>query len=107
MKEKEVVRSLTALAQGIRLQVFRALVESGQAGMTPSMLADRLSMPASSLSFHLKELLNSGLVSHVREHRNLIYRAEYSTMNELLAYLSANCCAGESCSLDSAQLRCE
>ena len=97
MEEQQVIKSLSALAQVARLQVFRALVVAGPAGMTPSALADVLAVPASTLSFHLKELLHSGLVSQERDGRNLIYRAAFDQMNDLLAYLAANCCQGAPC----------
>ncbi|WP_066342400.1 ArsR/SmtB family transcription factor [Azohydromonas lata] len=97
MEEKDVVRSLAALAQPARLQAFRALVVAGQAGLTPGALAEALGTPASTLSFHLKELANAGLVSQERDGRNLIYRAAFDQMNGLLAYLTENCCQGAAC----------
>jgi DNA-binding transcriptional ArsR family regulator len=97
MEEQQIVKALAALAQVARLQVFRTLVVAGPLGLTPSALAQALELPASTLSFHLKELLNAGLVSQERDGRNLIYRAAFAQMNELLAYLSANCCQGEAC----------
>ncbi len=97
MDEQQIVKALAALAQAARLQLFRTLVVAGPLGLTPSALAQTLELPASTLSFHLKELLNSGLVSQQRDGRNLIYRAAFAQMNELLAYLTANCCQGEAC----------
>ena len=97
MEEKDVVRSLAALAQPARLQAFRALVVAGQEGLTPGALAEALGLPASTLSFHLKELTNAGLVSQERDGRNLIYRAAFEQMNGLLAYLTENCCQGAGC----------
>ncbi|MBI5275791.1 MAG: helix-turn-helix transcriptional regulator [Burkholderiales bacterium] len=97
MDESDVVRSLAALAQPVRLQVFRALVIAGPRGMTPSTMAEGLGIPGSSLSFHLKELVAAGLVTSERASRNLIYRAEYGRMNDLLAYLTVNCCQGQAC----------
>ncbi len=97
MEDKIVVRALTALAQEVRLRVFRALVVAGASGMTPSVIADSLDLPAATLSFHLKELTNAGLVGQERRGRNLIYRVEFATMNQLLAYLTENCCQGEVC----------
>lgn len=97
MDEQQIVKALAALAQTARLQLFRTLVVAGPLGLTPSALAQTLELPASTLSFHLKELLNSGLVSQTRDGRNLIYRAAFAQMNELLAYLTANCCQGEAC----------
>ena len=105
MEENEVVASLAALAQSLRLRVFRALVVAGPVGMTPSVLSESLAVPATTLSFHLKELTHAGLVSQQRDGRNLIYRASYDRMNALLAYLTAHCCEGEAC-LDVASAAC-
>ena len=107
MSEDEVVKSLAALAQPVRLQVFRALVIAGPRGMTPSTMAEGLGIPGSSLSFHLKELTNAGLIGQERASRNLIYRAEFGRMNELLAYLTRNCCEGAVCEVGpSASCNC-
>lgn len=97
MKEQDVVKSLAALAQSVRLQVFRALVVAGPAGLTPSALSESLGVPGSALSFHLKELLHAELVSQERDGRHLIYRAAFERMNGLLSYLSDNCCQGQPC----------
>ena len=97
MEERAAVASLAALAQGMRLRIFRALVGAGPRGMTPGALSATLDVPASTLSFHLKELMHSGLVSQEREGRNLIYRPSIERMNALLAYLSAHCCLGSGC----------
>ena len=95
MKEVEIVRALAALAQSLRLRVFRLLVVAGKTGLTPGAIAEALDVPAATLSFHLKELMNSGLVTQEREGRYLIYRAAFGQMNQLLGYLTANCCQGE------------
>ncbi len=97
MEEKDIVRSLAALAHGLRLQVFRALVVAGPRGMTPSVMAEGLDIAATTLSFHLKELMNAGLVTQERQGRNLVYRGSFEHMNALLGYLTANCCQGEAC----------
>lgn len=102
MKENIVVRSLAALAQPVRLRVFRALVVAGPAGLTPGTLTESLEVSATSLSFHLKELMHSGLVSQERQGRNLVYRAAFEQMNGLLAYLTENCCQGEPCAASCA-----
>ncbi len=101
MDENDVIKSLAALAQPVRLRVFRALVVAGQAGMTPGTMAEGLGIPAATLSFHLKELAHAGLVTQERASRNLIYRAAYDRMNALLGYLTKNCCQGVEC-LDNA-----
>jgi DNA-binding transcriptional ArsR family regulator len=97
MREETAVKALAALAQAARLRVFRALVGAGPQGMTPGALSALLDIPASTLSFHLKELVNAGLVSVEREGRNLHYRPALARMDELLGYLSAHCCMGQSC----------
>lgn len=97
MEEQDIVRSLAALAQESRLRVFRTLVVAGPLGLTPGALSEELGVAATTLSFHLKELTNAGLVSQQRDGRNLIYRAAYDRMNALLAYLTAHCCQGEDC----------
>ena len=103
MDENAAVASLAALAQGMRLRVFRALVGAGPQGLTPGALSATLDVPASTLSFHLKELMHAGLVSQQRDGRHLIYRPALEQMNALLSYLSAHCCqAAGSASCDSA-----
>jgi DNA-binding transcriptional ArsR family regulator len=105
MESKDVVKALAALAQPSRLEIFRFLVVSGKEGATPGVLSESLSMPAATLSFHLKELLHAGLVSQERSGRNLIYRADFSQMNSVLAYLTEKCCQGEPC-LDESVTSC-
>ena len=102
MEEKAAVTSLAALAQGMRLRIFRALIGAAPQGMTPGELSATLDVPASTLSFHLKELMHAGLVTQERESRNLIYRPSIAQMNELLAYLTAHCCQGTSCEVPAA-----
>ena len=97
MEDKYVIKALAALAQPNRLQIFRALVVKGSHGLTPALIAEQMGMPANTLSFHLKELMNADLISQERSGRNLIYRAQYDRMNAVLAYLSQNCCQGEPC----------
>ncbi len=94
MEEKNAVASLAALAQPMRLRVFRALVGAAPLGLTPGALSATLGVPGSTLSFHLKELTHAGLVTQERDGRNLIYRPAIARMNELLDYLSAHCCQG-------------
>ena len=101
MDEVDVVKSLGALAQPVRLQVFRALVVTGAAGLTPGTMAEALGIPQNTLSFHLKELANAGLVLQERSSRHIIYRAAYDRMNALLGYLTENCCEGASCAVPS------
>ena len=101
MEEKIVIKALAALAQPNRLQIFRTLVVKGSDGLTPALLAEQLGIPANTLSFHLKELMNADLISQERSGRNLIYRAQFDRMNAVLVYLSQNCCQGEACEVSS------
>ena len=105
MEETDVVKSLGALAQPVRLRVFRALVVAGPTGLTPGALAEALDVAATTLSFHLKELTYAGLVSQERDGRHLIYRASFDRMNALLNYLMAHCCGGLAC-LDVGEAAC-
>ena len=102
MQEANVIRSLSALAHEARLRVFRALVVAGPEGLTPSALAEQLGIAPNALSFHLKELFFSFLVSQARQGRNVPYRAALPVMNDLLAYLTENCCQGAVCTDDAA-----
>ena len=97
MHEIAAIRALAALAQDVRLRVFRALVVAGNDGLTPGALSEQLAVAPNTLSFHLKELVHAGLISQERQGRNLIYRASFATMNELLSYLTDNCCQGAAC----------
>jgi len=97
MEAKYVIKALAALAQPNRLQIFRSLVVKGSDGLTPALIAEELGMPANTLSFHLKELMNADLITQERSGRYLIYRAQYDRMNAVMSYLSQNCCQGEVC----------
>lgn len=97
MEEAVAVASLAALAQPVRLRVFRALVGAGPEGMNPGALCSLLDVPSSTLSFHLKELVYAGLVTQERDGRNLIYRPSLERMSALMDYLTAHCCLGAGC----------
>ena len=97
MQEPDVVRALAALAQPLRLQVFRALVVAGRTGLTPGALGEALGVAPATLSFHLKELSHAHLATQERDGRFLIYRAAFDQVDALLGYLTANCCQGEAC----------
>ena len=106
MEEQDVVRALAALAQPLRLQVFRALVVAGQEGLTPGTMAEALGVPQNTLSFHLKELTHAGLVTQERASRHIIYRAAFDQMNALLGYLTENCCQGAACAVGNKAASC-
>ncbi len=106
MKSTDVIDALAALAQASRLEIFRALVVAGHEGLTPGVMSERLGVAANTLSFHLKELMQANLVSQQRMGRHLIYRAEFEHMNEVLAYLTQNCCQGQTCA-SSPNIACQ
>ena len=97
MNANTAISALAALAQEARLRVFRALVGAGPEGLTPGALSARLDIPATTLSFHLKELVHADLVNVERQGRNLYYRPALDRMNELIAYLTDHCCQGRPC----------
>lgn len=98
MQADQTIRALGALAQEHRLAAFRLLVQAGPDGLPAGALAEALGVPPSSMSFHLAQLSNAGLVSQHRQSRSIIYAADFAAMNVLLSYLTENCCAGASCS---------
>ena len=100
MQADRVIRALSALAQEHRLAAFRLLVQAGEQGVAAGVLAEKLQVPPSSMSFHLAQLGNAGLVTQRRESRSIIYSADYAAMNGLMGYLTENCCGGMSCSQD-------
>ena len=102
MRADNAVEALAALAQEHRLALFRLLVRAGDKGMAAGAIAEALGVPNSSLSFHLAQLRNAGLILQERQHRSLIYSANYPVMNDLVGYLMENCCEGASCSTDKA-----
>lgn len=93
MKSSEVIEGLAALASESRLAVFRLLVKRGPDGYTPTELAERLGLPAPTLSFHLKGLVHARLVNSRREGRNLYYGPDISHMRNLIGFLTQNCCS--------------
>jgi ArsR family transcriptional regulator len=97
MRADNAVEALSALAQEHRLTLFRLLVQAGDKGMAAGAIAEKLGVPNSSLSFHLAQLRNAGLILQERQHRSLIYRANYPAMNALVGFLTENCCAGSDC----------
>ena len=99
------VKSLAALAQDSRLEVFRLLVQAGPEGLAAGEIAERLGIPASTLSFHMKTLSHAGLVEVRPESRFNYYSANFEAMNALLGYLTDNCCGGRACAPAAATAR--
>jgi ArsR family transcriptional regulator len=97
METKHVLKALAALAHESRLMVFRTLVQVGPAGVAAGKLAEMLGMPPSSLSFHLKELVQAELLESRQEGRFIIYVAKYDSMIGLIGFLTENCCGGNPC----------
>lgn len=97
LDSKLAVKALAALAHETRLAVFRLLVTAGHSGMSPSAIAEKLSLPAPTLSFHLKELANAGLIEGKNQGRFIFYCASYEHMQTLMDFLMENCCAAEQC----------
>ena len=97
MEIKSAVRALAALAQESRLEVYRLLVQAGPEGLPAGEIAARLDIPSSTLSFHVKTLAHAGLVGSRQDGRFIHYSADFSTMNDLLAFLGENCCGGKPC----------
>lgn len=98
VEKKAVLEALSALSQETRLDLYRLLVTTGPEGLPAGIIAERLGVLPSSLTFHLNHLVRAGLITQRRLSRQLIYSAEYATMTDLLAYLTENCCGqGASC----------
>lgn len=93
MHKRDVLAALAGLSQESRLDVFRLLVERGPEGLPAGVIAERLQVPNATLSFHLKELTHAELVTARQEGRFIFYSANFKTMNEVIAYLTENCCA--------------
>ncbi len=94
MEKSSALIALAALAQELRLDIYRLLVQAGSDGMAVGQIGEQLGLPSATLAFHLKELKNAGLAAFTRNGRSLIYVAVYPTMNALLEYLTENCCQG-------------
>lgn len=97
MEMKEAVKSLSALAQPSRLSIFRLLVQAGPAGMAAGSIGEKLDLPPATLSFHLAGLARAGLADSRQKGRFVIYSANFPSMNQLVDYLTENCCGGVSC----------
>ena len=97
METKQAIQSLAALAQESRLSIFRLLIQAGPAGMAAGAIGEALDLPPATLSFHLAGLARAGLAQSRPEGRFVIYRADYAAMNELVGFLTDNCCQGAQC----------
>ena len=95
MNHALAVTQLSSIANEARLAIFKLLVQGGINGLAAGAISDKLTIPSSTLSFHLKELSHAGLINAKQQSRYIYYSANYETMNKLLAYLTENCCAGE------------
>lgn len=98
METKHAVDALGALAHEYRLQIYRLLVEKGPVGMSAGAIGEAVGLAPSSLTFHLQNLHRTGLVVQRRESRSLIYSVDFAAMNDLVGYLTENCCAGSAAS---------
>ena len=105
MKPQEAVQALGALAHEHRLAVYRMLVEQGPDGLAAGVIAERLGVPPSSLTFHLQHLQRAGLIAQRRVSRQLIYAADFGAMNALVGFLTENCCGrGQAACLSAGEL---
>jgi ArsR family transcriptional regulator len=110
MKAHDVIAGLAALAQESRLALFRLLVKRGPEGYAPGQLTDKLGVPAPTLSFHLKELQRAGLIEARRKGRFIYYSPNFPHMNQLLEFLTDNCCSladkdcGPACAVPTAEV---
>jgi len=97
METSQAIEALAALAQDTRLKVFRLLVEAGPEGLAAGRIGEQLDLPPATLSFHLAQLAQAGLAQSRQDGRFVIYSADFQNMNELVSYLTDNCCGGRSC----------
>jgi DNA-binding transcriptional ArsR family regulator len=102
MEIREAIAALSALAQGSRLAIFRLLMGHAPDGVPAGVIAERLGIPPTTLSFHLAQMSHAGLVTSQRESRSIIYKADYVAMQALIAFLTENCCSGEPAACDLA-----
>ena len=96
----DAIAALSALAQGSRLAIFRLLMRHAPDGIPAGVIAERLGIPPTTLSFHLAQMSHAGLVTSQRESRSIIYKADYVAMQALIAFLTENCCGGEPAACD-------
>ena len=106
MDTAQTVQALRALSHDVRLAAYRALVQAGPEGMPVGSLRDLLDLPAATLTAHLNQLRQAGLVSDQREGRVIRLRADYERMNALIGFLTEDCCGGQSCAPSAAKAPC-
>lgn len=106
IESSQVVTALAALAQTTRLSIYRLLVVSGKQGMAAGQIAEHLQLPPATLSFHFKTLSHAGLIESRQEGRYIYYVANFTVMNDMLAYLTENCCAGDAAACDVLSKKC-
>ena len=97
METLNAAELLAALGHESRLAIFRLLIEAGPSGMNPGAIGEQLGLPGPTLSFHLAHLARVGLIGKRQESRFIFYAANYPAMDELIAFLTANCCGGSAC----------
>jgi len=107
VKQKTAVEVLAALAQDSRLAIFRLLLQHAPGGLSAGAIAEQLALPNATLSFHLKELSRAGLLRARQEGRFIFYAPEIGRMNELIAFLTENCCGGQACGVTVRGPSCE
>ena len=100
MEKSDVISALAALAQETRLDIFRILIQAGNDGRPVGYIGEQLGLPSATLSFHLSQLKQAGLVTFRREGRSLIYSAAFDAMNSLMGFLTENCCGGDTTACD-------
>jgi DNA-binding transcriptional ArsR family regulator len=105
MKTSEAIKALAALAQETRIGIYRLLVQHGPEGVPASTIAEMLDLPNATFSFHVKELSQAGLVTARQSGRFIYYSANYPAMNDLVGYLTENCCSGNECSIGSVPIK--
>ncbi|QKG72363.1 ArsR/SmtB family transcription factor [Erythrobacter mangrovi] len=100
MNDVDAIAAFGALAQDHRLATLRQLVRAGKTGMAAGAIAEAIGLAPSSLSFHLAQLSQAGLVTQERQHRTIIYRADFAAIQTLVGYLLENCCEADGCTAD-------
>ena len=100
MKTSHAIKALAALSQETRLGIYRLLVQQGPEGLAVGTIAERMDVGGATLSFHLKELAHAELLTARQDGRYIYYAANYPAMNDLITYLTENCCQGQACAVD-------